>query len=242
MAFGSRVYGLGAIVLGMAGLAFADFALQWQPVPPGLPARTFLACASAAVLILGGGALFLRRWARIGAAVVGGFYGLWVVALHGPLVLAAPGSVARWLGVAEIGSLAVAGLVLWARSGGVEKAQAATVTRLGRYLFGLCLLVFGLSHFVYAKFTAAMTPAWLPPGAMFWAIATGVFHVAAGLAFLSGVMTRLAARLLTAMFALFAVLVHAPLVMADPSKHLNWLGLCVTLALTGAAWVMADEV
>lgn len=85
-----------------------------------------------------------------------------------------------------------------------------------------------------------MVPKWIPPGALFWAYATGAAHVAAGLAILSGIQARLAARLLTAMFVVFAVLVHAPLVIADPGSHLNWVMNAMNLALTGAAWVVAD--
>ena len=49
---GRRAYGLGAIALGLVGLAFGDFALVWQPVPPGVPDRVFLAYAVAAALAL----------------------------------------------------------------------------------------------------------------------------------------------------------------------------------------------
>ena len=41
--YGRFVYAAGAVMLGVVGLAFADFALQWQPVPKGVPARTVLA-------------------------------------------------------------------------------------------------------------------------------------------------------------------------------------------------------
>ena len=106
----------------------------------------------------------------------------------------------------------------------------------------VCLLVFGASHFVYADFTAAMIPRWIPPGGLFWAWATGIAHIAAGLALLSGRMMTLAARLLTAMFAGFIALLLAPLAAADPSSHIAWCMLAVTLALTGVAWTVADRV
>ena len=44
-----------------------------------------------------------------------------------------------------------------------------------------------------------MLPQWLPPTQEFWAYATGVAHIAAGLAILTGVQARPAAILLTAM-------------------------------------------
>ena len=242
MQYGTRTYGLGAIALGLVGLAFADFALQWQPVPKGIPAHTVLAYLSGAILLLSGAALFTRRWAALGALTLAVFFGFWVIALHGPIAAAKPAFFAVWQGVAEILGLSMAGLIAWAMTGPLTAPRAERVIRLGRIVFALCLLVFGVSHFVYAKFTAALTPAYLPPGPLFWTYATGCAHIAAGLALLSGIQARLASRLLTVMFALFAMLVHAPLVLADPSKHLNWLGLTITLALTGAAWVVADSV
>ena len=79
-----------------------------------------------------------------------------------------------------------------------------------------------------------------PPGPLFWAYATGAAHVAAGIAILTGVQARLAAGLLTVKFAAFGVLVHAPLAFADPASQLNWVMNAMNLALTGAAWVVAD--
>jgi len=80
-----------------------------------------------------------------------------------------------------------------------------------------------------------------PPGLLFWAYATGAARVAAGLAILTGVPVRLAAGLLTVMFAAFGVLLHAPLAFADPASHLNWVMNAMNLALTGAAWVVANS-
>lgn len=58
---------------------------------------------------------------------------------------------------------------------------------------------------------------------------------------LSGVGARLAAILLTVMFAIFGLLVHAPLLFQDPQSRLNWVMNAQNLALTGADWVLADS-
>jgi uncharacterized membrane protein YphA (DoxX/SURF4 family) len=89
--------------------------------------------------------------------------------------------------------------------------------------------------------TAPLVPEWLPPGQDFWAYATGVAHVAAGIALLTGVQARLAAILLTTMFASFTPLVHLPMLVAHPSSHMNWSENALNLALVGAAWVVADS-
>ena len=76
---------------------------------------------------------------------------------------------------------------------------------------------------------------------MFWAYATGAGFVAAGVALLTGVQARLAAILLTAMFASFAVLVHLPKLLAQPTSHWIWSENALNLAVMGAAWAVADS-
>ena len=46
---------------------------------------------------------------------------------------------------------------------------------------------------------------------------------------------------MTAMYASFTPLVHLPMLLADPSSHGNWSENALNLALTGAAWVVADS-
>lgn len=130
-------------------------------------------------------------------------------------------------------SAAGAQLALLAR-GGAGRGRVRTLPRIA---FGLSALVFGTSHFVYADFTAAMVPEWMP-ARLFWAYATGAGHVAAGLALLSGIRARLAATWLAAMAASFVLLVHVPRVIAAPSSQLEWTMLCMATLIAGSAWIM----
>ena len=163
------------------------------------------------------------------------------VLLHGPRVVMHPLVVGAWNGFAEQLAVASGGLLGWARVAGPSAPRAGRYLRVGQLVFGGCLIIFGVAHFSYLDFVAGMIPKWIPPGQLFWAAATGVAHIAAGLAMLTGVKTRLAAVLLTVMFAAFGVLIHAPLLLADPHSHLNWVMNAMNLALTGAAWVLADS-
>lgn len=56
-----------------------------------------------------------------------------------------------------------------------------------------------------------------------------------------GICSRLAAILLTAMYAGFALLVHLPMLIADPASRMTWSENALNLALAGAAWVVADS-
>ena len=230
------VYGLGAIALGLIGLTFGDFALQWQPVPKDLPAHHLLALFSAAAMLALGLAVLWRRTARPAAAGLAVAYLGWV-ALHGPATLAAPASIASWLGVAETLSLSLGGLALFAM---LAERPSQRLRLAARLLYGLCPLVFGLSHFAYASFTASMVPGWIPYP-LFWAYATGCCHLTAGLAILFGVAPRLAATLLATMMGCFVVVLHLPRVMAAPDSQLEWTMTAVALSLTGAAWALRQS-
>jgi uncharacterized membrane protein YphA (DoxX/SURF4 family) len=128
--------------------------------------------------------------------------------------------------------------------GGAEVAVeiwAVPPAGLGQITLGLCALFFGAAHFVFMNLTAPLVPKWLPPTREFWAYATGVGFVAAGAALLTGVQARLAAILLTAMLASFALLVHAPMLLADASSRTNWSEAAINFAIIGVAWVVADS-
>jgi uncharacterized membrane protein YphA (DoxX/SURF4 family) len=228
------VYGLGAAGLGVLGLVVGDFALQWQPVSKDIAFRTELAWLSAALLIVGGLATIWRRTSALGSLGLGLMYGVWVVVLHLPVALADASRVASWNAVAEALALSLGGLVGWAATARPDLAP------IGRRLFGLCPVIFGLAHFGYAKFTASMVPGWLP-APLFWAYFTGVCHMAGGLALIAGVQTRLAATLLAAMYGSFALLLHLPRVIAAPDSRIEWTMLLIAVSLAAAAWMLRSE-
>lgn len=240
MSIGIRVYGLAAVALGIPGLVYASFAAMGLPVPPHMPGYRILACAAAGLLILAGLALNLRRGAAPAGLALAGFFALCVLALHVPAAVRQPMVWVSYEGVAEVTVMALGGLLAFALAPAPGEARAAANLRIARPAFGACLIVFGTSEFVYSGFTASLVPTWLPPSQLFWTYATGAAQIAAGLAVLSGVKARLAAILLTIMYLIFALIVHLPRVIADPSGAGIWAENGVNLVLAGAAWVLVD--
>lgn len=234
-AIGRRFYGLGAIVLGLVGLKFGAFAPVWLPVPEKMAGYQLLAYAAGALLVVAGIAINLTRAARIAALVLAALFAGGMLILQLPAAVMKPAVWVNWQAVAESTVMALGGVLAYANLTG-----DARVARIARLVFGVCLLVFGISHFVYLKFTAAFTPAWIPPSQLFWACTTGVAQIAAGLAMLSGIQARLAATLLTVMYAAFSPLIHIPSAFADPSSHANLAENGINLLLVGAAWGMMD--
>lgn len=240
MTIGRHIYGLGALVLGIPGLIQGDFAAMGLPVPAHIPGHTMLLYASAGLLVLAGLATHWPRTAAIGSLGIAAYFAAFLLALHLPRAAVAPTVQVSWEAVAETVVMALGGVLAWIGLRGAGEARAAAVLPLARPLFGLCLIVFGTSEFVYSEFTAAMVPAWLPPSQLFWAWFTGSAQIAAGLAILSGVRARLAAILLTMMYLIFALIVHLPRVIEDPSVPLRWAENGVNLVLAGAAWLLVE--
>lgn len=227
-------YALGAIGLGLTGIAFGDFAGKIQPVPAWAPLRTPLAYLTALLMIGAGVAALSSRWRLAGLTALAAGFAIWALLLKTGVIIKAPTIAGAWLGFAEIGSLAIAGGMAASSLSGVGGEGGRSAMRVG---YGLCAIVFGICHFVYADITASMVPEWLPER-HFWAYLTGVGHLAAGLALISGLLARLAARMLGVMMGSFVLLVHLPDTIAQPTSHAVWAIQCLALALAGAAWLV----
>jgi uncharacterized membrane protein YphA (DoxX/SURF4 family) len=241
---GSRVYGLGAVALGLVGLVWGDFATVWQPIqalPFTVPHREALAYVAAACLLSAGIAIQWRRSAPAGLLLLAILYFIFAL-LWLPRVIGFPQLFGTWAGFLEEFALVAAALVVYSSLLPHDSARSHRAARIGRLSFGICVLSFGLSHFFAIPQTAAMVPKWIPPGQQFWAVATGVAHLLAGAAILSGVLDVLGSRLLTLMLAAFGALVWAPALFAQPREHMVWAGNAINLALIGAAWVVADSI
>jgi uncharacterized membrane protein len=239
--YGWRAYGLGVIALGIVCFAFGDFH-PGQPVPKDFPARATLAYAAAALMLVSGFAVEWRRTTALAAAVLTAYFVLVVVILmNGRVLLAHYAEFGPYESTAIELAIAVAGLIVFASHAPIDAALAHRLTRGAQIAFAICTLVFGTAHFVYMNLTAPLVPKWLPPSQEFWGYATGLCHIAAGIAIITGIQARLAAVLLTIMYASFTPLVHIPTLFADPSRHWFWNENAVNLALIGAAWVVADS-
>ncbi|HEY1708143.1 MAG TPA: hypothetical protein VGG10_07745 [Rhizomicrobium sp.] len=238
---GRYVYGLGVIALALVCFAWGGFD-PGQPVPKTFPYRDALAAVAATfMLVTGAAVLWQRTTAWAAAALVLYYTFVVVILLNGRLAVLHYKDFVSYSGTAEQLAIAAGGLILYAAYSGIDAIRAAQFTRAAQIVFGICAVLFGIAHFVYMNFTAPLVPKWLPPSQMFWGYATGVAQIAAGIAILTGVQARLAAILLTAMYASFVFLVHAPAIWASPHDHGAWAEAAETIALVGVAWLVADS-
>ncbi len=218
------------IAMGVLTLVFRDTLLQWQPLSADVPGRPVIVHLSALLLISAGCALIAKVTRAVGAAIAGGWILFWAVALHAPVVWAAHGSVGSLSGTAE--NLAMAA--------GLATLASANRTRIAllRRGFGLCCVVFGTAHFVYADFTAGMIPAWLPYH-LALAYLTGAIHIATGLCLLLDRGAGFAGIVEASMMGAFVLLLHLPRVVAAPRDRLELTMLAMAVMLSAAAWLVA---
>lgn len=234
---GQLVFALSVAALGLLSLGSGDFALNWQPVPKGIPGREILAYLSGAILLFGGLGLLVKPVARLSALVLTVNFFVWLLLLQVPKVVMGWSHAGSWLGFGET-SLLVTGA--WALLSSLQDDTTQDVgVRFARILFGIATPLIGLSHFVYLKETVELVPAFLPAPAGF-AWFTGAAHIAAGAAVLFSVLPRLGATLEAVMMGLFALMVWLPKVAAHPDSRFLWTAFLVSIAYSAGAQAIAE--
>jgi uncharacterized membrane protein YphA (DoxX/SURF4 family) len=231
---GRYVYGLAAMGSGLCALAWNNFDALGS-----VPHRQILTYIAATFEILGGVAVQWPRTARAGAVAVGAVY-LAFALLEVPLIIAHPLVYNGFGNFFEQFSFVAGALILYASSGPIVPARTARLARIGYYSFGICVISFALEQLFYLPETASLVPNWIPPGQMFWAIATTAAFAVAAIALLTGFMARLASQLTTAMIVGFGFLVWLPALFADRHSFLNWSESTETLGIAASAWIVTD--
>ena len=232
------------IGLGVYGLVTGNFGAICGGVPKTLPGREVLVYACAVVSMAAGAGLFWRRTAAWAAGVLLVWLFGWMILATGRSIRTAPLSVGSWENPAETAVLVAAAWTLFAAfADGDARLGFAAGERglaIGRAIFGVALVIFGLAHFAYLQLTAPLVPAWLP-WHVFWAYFTGAAYIAAGLAVLVRVLPRLAATLAAVQIGLFTLLVWAPKLAAGSKDPSDWSEAVISWALAAGAWVVADS-
>jgi hypothetical protein len=161
---GRYLYGWAAIDSGICALAWHDFTAFGA-----VPHRRILIYIAATIEILGGVAVQWLRTVRTGAVALGTIYFLFAL-LGVPLIIEHPLVYNGFGNFFEQLSLASGAVILYACP--VASARTARLAQIGYYSFGICVVSFALEQLFYLKETASLVPKWIPPGQIFWAIAT----------------------------------------------------------------------
>jgi uncharacterized membrane protein len=243
---GHAVFALTMIGVGVLGFVQGDFVQIWHPVPKAFPVREVLVYVCAAISILCGVGLLLRRTAAFAARVLFFYLLLWMLVFKLRFIFLAPLTEGSYQSNGENAVIVAGAWVLyvmlatpWDRRH-LGFFSGAAGLRVARVLYGLAMLAFGLSHFFYLNLTAPLVPAWLP-WHVGWAYFTGGAYLAAGMAILAGILAKPAAMLSTLQMGLFTFLVWLPLALSGTITASQWGEFTVSWVLTAAAWVVADS-
>jgi uncharacterized membrane protein len=253
MRIGIWVYGLASVAAGIMDMIWGGFDADHQPIQAfgdHIPGVTIFAYITAVWMIAGGAAILWRRSARAGGAALAGIYFVlsvfWLPRLYyAPHILGFRFSVCVGV-LAGLGSQLIvfaAGALVFASPAmpGTRSSSSPRMILIARWMFGLCSIDFGLSHLTDIHDNLMYVPKWMPLGAEFWIILTGICFVLAGLAILSAIQDVLAAWLLGLMFFAFNVVALPQFIFADPKNHGAWGGYAYNLAAVGACWIFAGS-
>jgi uncharacterized membrane protein YphA (DoxX/SURF4 family) len=109
---------------------------------------------------------------------------------------------------------------------------------IGRVLFGITAVVFGVDHFLALDLIASLVPAWMPAHVLIASL-TGTAMIAAGVSILTRWMDGPAAFGLGVMFLLFVLTLHAPRVLSAPRNPNEWSSALIALGMCGGSWICA---
>ncbi len=109
---------------------------------------------------------------------------------------------------------------------------------LGKILFCIPFLAFGLMHLMNANQMAGMVPSYIPGGVL-WIYITGLAEILAVISILSGKQTKLATLLLAVLLIIFVLTIHLPGVSDPATQQMAMSGLLKDLGLAGAAMMMS---
>jgi uncharacterized membrane protein YphA (DoxX/SURF4 family) len=116
----------------------------------------------------------------------------------------------------------------------------AKLIPLGTLFFSLCMICFGISHFLYPQDVADYMPKWIPYK-LFWGYLAGSGLIGSGIAIILNVKPRLAATLLGAMIFTWFIILHIPYTLVNPfgGKGGETTSAFLALAYSGIAFVIA---
>lgn len=239
------IFALTFVALGIMGLVIGDFAPVWAGVPRALPDRQILAYVCSFVSLACGAGLLAKRTAAPAAFLLGIYLVVWTALFKVPFIIRHPLVEVSYQSVGENVVLIAGAWILFVSAAESEdealrKLAQPARERTAYVLYGLALIAFGFSHFIYLNLTAPLVPAWLPRP-VFWAYFTGGVYLASGLLVVTGFATRLGAVISAVQIALITILVWGPFVLTGQLGARTWQEPVVSWALTAAAWVVADS-
>ncbi len=121
-----------------------------------------------------------------------------------------------------------------------SSSNIEVLTKAGKYMFALMLMLFGIDHFLYDGLVKTIVPGWIP-GPLIWTYITGVALAGAGVSILIRFKVKIIMYLLATMLFLWVAILHTPDAVGQPLGDGNAvISLLECLAFCGIALMIAD--
>ena len=229
-----HLFGAATLALGVASLVLhMQLVSNWT-----LPGSVVFLYVTAVAQIAGGIAIQFPGSARLGAIVLLAVYLLFACTMV-PAIFAQPGVYASWGNVFYSLGVAVGAAVAYVLASSLTPAVKRTANA-AIIVFGMCNISYAIEQVEFFARTVSLVPKWIPFGGSFWSIATTIAFALAGVSLIIRYKALLASRLLAAMFLIFGVTIWIPILIAQPGEPMNWSEGLETIAIGGAAWIVAD--
>lgn len=113
------------------------------------------------------------------------------------------------------------------------------ISAIGKYLFALPMIIFGLFHFMNANAMAGMVPI---PGGIFWIYLTGLALLLSGLSIIIKKYDDWSSFLLAALLLVFVLTIHLPgVITGGEMAQMSMTNLLKDLALAGGALIYLNS-
>jgi hypothetical protein len=242
-------FALGTAGLGLQQFFYPGFRPVFIPIwSASLPnADPFIYLFSIG-LLLACGCIVFNFHAKTASLILGAVFLLFFILLHLPLHivndLANPGA---WTDALKILAMSGGALIIASsfdddgssRPSAVNTALSKLIP-LGRFFFGIMLLVFGIDHFLYAQFVATLVPEWIG-GQMFWTYFAAIALIGSGVSLITKIRIGLVSLLMGIMIFLWFLVLHIPrgVAMPEMANGNEITSVFEALAFSGVGFVLA---
>jgi uncharacterized membrane protein len=240
--------------LGIAGLGLQQFLYPgFRPVfVPGwfqlLANSQPLVYLFSILLIIASGCILFNVKAKSALLILAVVFLLSFLLLHIPSNLAqnliSPGA---WTNALKILAFSGGALILAGSFDDDESVKPSALNRtlgklipLGRFFFGVMLIVFGIDHFLYAQFVATLVPAWIG-GNIFWTYVAAIALIGSGVSLITKIKISLVSLLMGTMIFIWFLVLHIPraIAMPDVDNGNELTSVFQALAFSGVGFVLS---
>lgn len=114
-----------------------------------------------------------------------------------------------------------------------------TISKIGKYLYAIPMVIFGLFHFLNASAMAGMVPI---PGGVFWIYLTGLSLLLAGVSIIIQKLDDWSSFMLAVLLLVFVLTIHLPGVLnGGEMAQLYMTNLLKDLALAGGSLIYLNS-